>query len=383
MKTGSNKQVQLPVGLLDIDVEAGLMELDQLCGYAARENKKRSFLFVSKVLGKHLPVRPAAMREVYQLLAADLEYLPGPILFVGMAETATGLGQGVYDALIRQTGRDDILFMHTTRYHSSGQIALDFKEIHSHAIDHLLYFPDSSSSKNIFQDARSVVIADDEISTGTTILNLLHQYRMVNTNLSEARLISLTNWLGKERQLELSAAVAPVKLDYVQLLKGAFTFTPDESFKIINEVDVRGGTEIKDRYFPQNWGRFGVTGIPKIDFEFFTGACEFNLQDRILVLGSGEFAYPPFLFAEYLEQLGYNVFFQTTTRSPIMPGNDISEKLQFIDNYGDGIPNFVYNVRCEDYSRIVVCYEHPELPVEHRLPQMLNAVPLYFCNGQL
>jgi len=380
---GVRKQVYLSGGTLDIGVTAGDTDIDRLCGYASRENRKRRFLFVSKVLGKHWPVRPSVMRDVYQLLASHLTDLPGPILFIGMAETATGLGQGIYDALLRQTGRDDVLFIHTTRYHTSRQAAFDFQEIHSHATDHLLYLPETELGKTIFASARSVVISDDEISTGTTILNLLNQYRKINGGIKEARLASLTNWLGDLRKQELTQALHPIKLKFADILQGNFTFTANESFEISNEVDVRGGVGNKDRFFPINWGRFGVTGIPAIDFNCFTDACAFSRKDRILILGSGEFTYPPFLFAEHLEKEGHDVFFQSTTRSPILRGNDISSIIRFTDNYGDGIPNFVYNVRREDYSRIVVCYEHSELPPEHTLPQILDALPLFFawtCN---
>jgi hypothetical protein len=379
--TDRNVAIELPCGCLDIRVDACRMELDRLCGYASRQNRKRSFLFISKVLGKHWPVRPAEMREVYRLLAADLADLPGPVLFIGMAETATGFGQGIYDSLVRQTGREDILFLHTTRYHSSRPPAFDFQEVHSHATDHLLHLPETAEGERIFATAASLVIADDEISTGTTALNLLAAYRDTNPTLREARFVSITNWLGEERDRELREAAAPIRLDYAQILRGAFTFTPSPGFSIDEEIDVRGGTERKDRFFPVNWGRFGIRGIPEIDFRRLTAGCDFAPGAKILVLGTGEFAYPPFLLAEYLEGCGFDVRFQTTTRSPIMLGGDVTERLRFIDNYGDGIANFVYNVRREEYHRIVICYEHPELPVDHLLPGMLEARPLFFSEG--
>jgi len=52
-------------------------------------------LFVSKVLGKHWPVRPTVMREIHARLATQIANLPGPLLVIGMAETATALGRGV------------------------------------------------------------------------------------------------------------------------------------------------------------------------------------------------------------------------------------------------------------------------------------------------
>ncbi|MEI6206769.1 MAG: phosphoribosyltransferase domain-containing protein [Desulfuromonadales bacterium] len=373
--------VELPCGILEIRVDDCRMELGRLCGYASRQNRKRSFLFISKVLGKHWPVRPADMREVYRHLAADLVDLPGPVLFIGMAETATGFGQGIYDSLLRLSGREDILFLHTTRYHSYRRTAFDFQEVHSHATDQILYLPETAEDQLIFTTAASLVIADDEISTGTTALNLLTAYRDANLFLQEARFVSITNWLGAERGKELQDAVSPVRIDYAQILRGGFTFTPDSSFIIDEEIDVRGGTERKDLFFTVNWGRFGIRGIPELDFPRLTSGCNFASGDRILVLGSGEFAYPPFLLAEYLEGCGYDVRFQSTTRSPIMLGNDIRSRLRFTDNYGDGIANFLYNVRREDYSRIIICYENPELPPDHLLPGMLEAQSLFFCEG--
>lgn len=383
MKLHSASRIELPCGQLDILVESCQMELHELCGYASRQNRKRSFLFVSKVLGKHWPVRPAKMREVYRILAAELADLPGPVLFIGMAETATGFGQGIYDSLFSLTGRSDTCFLHTTRYHSSRQPAFDFQEVHSHATDHLLYLPETAEGQQIFAKAASLVIADDEMSTGTTALNLLAAYRKSNPALKEARFVNITNWLGKEREQVLQEAAAPVRINYTQLLRGNFLFTPAAAFSIDEEIDVRGGTDCKDAFFSVNWGRFGVQGIPALDFNRLASGCNITHKDRILLLGTGEFAYPPFLFAEYLEESGYDVHFQSTTRSPIMPGNDIQERLCFTDNYGDGIANFVYNVRQEEYTRIIICYETPKLPGEHQLPELLAAYPLLFCEGAL
>ena len=57
--------------------------LDALFDIAERKNPKRSFLFVSKVLGRHIPVAPRTMKETYVSLAAGLPGdLPGPILFI-------------------------------------------------------------------------------------------------------------------------------------------------------------------------------------------------------------------------------------------------------------------------------------------------------------
>src|SRR5688572_4494697 len=113
----ASKTVRLRCGTLHLHIERADMELEELCGYASRRSRKRGFVFVSKVLGKHYPVRPRRMAEVYARLAGRLGNLPGPVVLIALAETATALGHGVYESWLRQTGRTDALFLHTTRYH--------------------------------------------------------------------------------------------------------------------------------------------------------------------------------------------------------------------------------------------------------------------------
>src|SRR3546814_9982877 len=100
MLVSHNTKIELSTGTLELVIEHAA-ELDAFCDFAARANPKRGFLIVSKVLGRHLPASPNAMRgamdELGQKLPADL---PGPIVFLGMAETATALGQGVFAAYL-------------------------------------------------------------------------------------------------------------------------------------------------------------------------------------------------------------------------------------------------------------------------------------------
>jgi hypothetical protein len=101
-------------------------------------------------------------------------------------------------------------------------------------------------------------------------------------------------------------------------------------------------------------------------------------SQRLLVLGTGEFAYPPFLLAEELERHGLDVRYQSTTRSPIIEGGAIGCSLAFADNYGDGIPNFLYNARREDYDRILVCHETPAATIDGALLSALGAEAVPF-----
>jgi hypothetical protein len=104
----------------------------------------------------------------------------------------------------------------------------------------------------------------------------------------------------------------------------------------------------------------------------------FRPGERVLVLGTGEFAYLPFKLAERLEAEGADVVCQATTRSPILISHDIETALSFADNYEDGIPNFLYNVRAGQYDRVAICYETPARTVQSDLVAALNAQVLLF-----
>lgn len=102
-------------GRLEVEVNASTFEPQALFRFAERRNPKRAFLFVSCVLGRHIPARPSRMAECFDALAAQIPAdLPGPVLVIGMAETAVGLGAGVHRALART--RHDSVYLCSTRH---------------------------------------------------------------------------------------------------------------------------------------------------------------------------------------------------------------------------------------------------------------------------
>jgi hypothetical protein len=182
------------------------MPVESLFSMAARINKKRSFLFVSKVLGKHIPVNPytpllsgAALglllyremggeagsgtmdklleqavhglihplhaEEAYrELLAAQLT-LPRPVVFIGFAETATALGHSMYNLFAGGAS-----YIHTTREDIPElESVISFEEEHSHAVDHLCY----ALNADMLSGGEPVILVDDEITTGNTAINTI------------------------------------------------------------------------------------------------------------------------------------------------------------------------------------------------------------------
>ena len=62
------KEIELSRGRLSVHVnqQHTHWNLDDLLDFAERINPKRAFLFVSKVLGKHIRVAPSVMKRSYE-----------------------------------------------------------------------------------------------------------------------------------------------------------------------------------------------------------------------------------------------------------------------------------------------------------------------------
>lgn len=359
--------VDLRTGHLEIEVVRSELPLADLCGFAARRNPRRGFLFVSRVLGRHLPVRPSVMRDAQERLARQIPVnLPGPVVVLGLAETAIALAQGVHREWTGLSGRDDVLFLHTTRYRLDAPLAFTFEEEHSHASRHLVYAPADPAHAEIFQTARTLVIVDDEASTGGTFVNLARAFAASNgraTPIERIVCVTLTDWSPP------FTARMPADTVVISLLDGSYRFTPNDEAKGITMPHATGNDELKDTTIPRNRGRRGVRAAIGWD-----GAVPSILPgERVLVLGTGEFTWLPFCLAERLEAEGADVWCQATTRSPILVGHDIASGVTFPDNYADGIANFLYNYTPGQYHRVILCHETPQADLPHALLDTLAA----------
>lgn len=383
------REIMLPTGILTVDVHSSDLPLDSVCGFAARRNPKRGFLFVSKVLGKHIPVRPSLIRDVHTRLARQIpEDLPGPVVVIGMAETAIALGHGVFDEYVRLTGRKDVIFLHSTRYATAHPLAIEFKEEHSHAADHLMYVPVDWLQSAYFKEAQSLVLVDDEASTGKTFVNLGQAMIKALPKLRRIVTAVITDWRGPER-LHQTLSAMPVESSSVAVVHGQYSFTPDPGLTAVQMPNSVGNGQRKDGIIRANFGRLGldsnsIGAFHVGGFERFRRTAAFRRlvvernPESMLVLGTGEFAYPPFCLAERLEQEGVDVMYQSTTRSPIMEGLSIGCSITFADNYGDGINNYIYNAAGGMYQRVLICHETPSDTIDSALVDALGAETLEF-----
>ena len=175
---------------------------DDVLRVARRQNnKKRQYLLVNPLQGKHVPVSPTAALSMMAALGAKVrEAFPAARLVIGFAETATAIGAAVAEAL-----SPDCVYLQTTREAAPGVTKwLDFLEEHSHAPEQRLA-ADGLEARLAATD--TVVFVDDELSTGRTLCNILAQMKRELPVLREKKLVaaSLLNRLTESDTARLEA----------------------------------------------------------------------------------------------------------------------------------------------------------------------------------
>ena len=396
------------------------LELDQLFGMAARINKKRGFLFVSRLLGKHIPVVPSASLgagallgclyaeealkrpspleadrlramfasrreadEGYRELMARKIRIEEPTLFIGFAETATALGHSLFDAF-----EGNVTFVHTTREEIEGLVPpIRFEEEHSHAVAHRCYVEDSS----VFREASRIVLVDDEITTGKTALNIIRELHAAfgHRDFAVASLLDWRSVADRERFAELERELG-IRIRCLALIEGEIevkgspleegakeardAFEPLPDFRIrrhdLSPLFEHAGSSPEDRArSPQlgsyllHTGRFGMSAADgeALDRSVARAAEQLAAHrtgSRVLCLGTGEFMYVPMRIAE---RMGDGVYSQSTTRSPIHPlrreAYAVSSAYRYDSVDGEEVANFIYNVEPGQYDEAFVFVE--------------------------
>ncbi|RYY09966.1 MAG: hypothetical protein EON55_17280, partial [Alphaproteobacteria bacterium] len=304
MEPSGTLSFPLRTGCLRVTPLGGAWSLDELCDFAARENPKRGFLVVSKVLGRHFPVAPSTMRRSARDLAALIPTdLPGPVLVVGLAETAICLGQTIHEELRAQWRREDVFFTHSTRQRIDHPLLCRFEEPHSHASAHLIYRPEPA----MLPSPKSLILIDDEISTGTTIRNLADALVGVWPGVERIAVATLTDWsAGSDWSVTI-----PRPTSSCSLLRGKLEWTPYLTGGPAAAFEVAAGS-LGTMPLHTNFGRLGLSAAiatsPTTELPPIAGP--------LRIVGTGEFTYLPFRLAEALELKGHDVVVQATSRSP-------------------------------------------------------------------
>lgn len=337
--------VDLPTGMLvlqGVDPE----RIAELCDFAARANPKRGFLIVSKVLGRHLPTPPEVLRGAADALAAQIPGdLPGPVLFCGMAETATGLAQAVWASW---RGRHPVVvssYMQSSRQIAPGsRILCRFEEGHSHAASHMVQV--TGEVEELLAQARSLVIVDDECSTGGTFVEAAEALVAALPWIERIACVSLTDWSASEFLPRM-----PRPATAHSLIAGTLAWTPGagQAAATLASTANRHGTA-------PAWGMRSRTGL--LAPEAATRApVTARPGERVLVLGDGEHAYEAILIAEEIVANGGIAAVQSITRTPAMLGHAMQSVTTLEDAYGSGAMCHVYNLLAHRPDRIVIAAE--------------------------
>jgi len=379
------REAALPTGHLEVRISpySTCQDIDEYIGFAARDNAKRGFLFVSRVLGKHVPVTPSRMRKAHVALANSIDVSTGDsFVFVGMAETATGLGYGTFEAFQRSVPDVPALYVHTTRYWMDDD-ALTFEESHSHAPNLCLHVALDPRVRAQQEAANVLVLVDDELSTGRTFAHLVREYRLRYPAVEKVQVLTLCDFSGS---LAADTIIdgPDVRVSIDALLMGDHIFLPSCASGHGNPQSSAQPSKHAHPNLGGGFGRRPVSTALRIDD--VVGAPELislaKLDTlRIKVVGTGEFMHGAYVLGAWLEDRGHEVHVQSTTRSPILPGyGAINNACRVSDHYGEGVPNFLYNHFPDDYELTLVCCEGPANQSTRSIASTLSARIVQFVH---
>jgi Phosphoribosyl transferase/TRSP domain C terminus to PRTase_2 len=426
-----NKKISLPIIdhlQMDIYVKENPFQLpiEDFFKMAARINKRRAFLFVSRLLGKHLPIEPKKGLLTGFMLAAryeeimtgkhspqkeklleiyhdsSLPFLDKPFIqkvvcnpiIIGFAETATALGHSFFKAFKQAS------FFHTTREKINElDPIISFEEEHSHATSHRCYV-----KTDILANNREIILVDDELTTGKTAINIIRDLHR-NYPRDKYTVASILDWRSNKWQLEMKALEEELQITVqsVSLLKGSFelvgeqiNLTPKMESLVTNVGNplieyISLENYVKDRIVPltssnlagecnsfrylKDTGRFGIHTEEGTD-DWIKEAAKMLKKKRrgtSLCVGTGEFMYIPMKLASFM---GEDISYQSTTRSPIYPHNEEHYGAQtaycFANPEDKEIVNFLYNVKPNQYDDIFLFFERNVK--EDSLKELLTAL---------
>ena len=365
---------------------------NQLFAIGKRDNNaKRNFLFVSKLLGKHIAVKPEVVRATGYLLSSlkyqfdNTDYInciknnsspsydnhakDNDVLVIGFCETATALGMSVAMSIEGAT------YIATTRepVHGIKQL-VTFEESHSHASTHFMYSNDIQLSQ-----FKKLILVDDEITTGNSLLHLIDTITNV-ANIEDITILTILDWRNEEQKQKFQtfATTHNISLSVYSLVSGT-TVANDKTIYHNNTIGIaEAGKNTMDlscfpktiitmpngeqNFYLTNSGRFGITyrQMQEIEERALKAATSIAQRikgvKRLMVLGHGENMYIPSRVAAQLSIQGYDVMFKTTSRTPIFcDGTLFKDGVEF---YNKGSKYHFYNKHeAEDYDRVIMLCE--------------------------
>lgn len=361
---------------------------NDLVKIAKRENnKKRNYLVVNPLQGKHIPASPQKALGLFSELAKCLEaYRNERILIVGFAETATAIGAQIALCLGAE-------YIQTTREKLEGVSYLYFSEEHSHASEQKLVKEDLDK---VMGRIDRVIFAEDEITTGKTICNLIAAmeqcYRDIDFSKINFSVASLLNGMSEEalgayqnRNINVHYLVKTQHDKYPQAAESAVN---DGIYHERDALCRDGSAFCRNEGLPCHDSSSGETEGGYTDCleihgradsrrlvhaEKYEEACEalfqemirripLEGQEKILILGTEEFMFPGLYAGKRLEERGHFVRFHAATRSPIQVSRaaeyPLHERYALYSQYEEERQIYVYDIA--SYDVVIVTTDAPQ-----------------------
>lgn len=354
---------RLGTGVLDLAVDVERFGPD-LFRVAERINPKRSFLFVSTMLGRHIPVRPsdhfAAVNGIVDQIPDPL--LSDPVLVLGYAETAVGIGAAVARRISRQRPDVSVLYLSTTRHPVEGLGWVGFSEGHSHATAHHVMDPPDLKLRSA--GPVTLVLVDDETTTGSTFAALFGALRDGGLPIGRVLLLTFTDWSAGAAMHAISDLAPDLPVGTFSLMQGRWNWKRDPA-AALPVVPSWSGSPVLAAWEPDLIDD-PLRRAPRLGLRLNENVGVSQLIERlgapepgapVLVIGTGEHVWGPMLLAEGLEQAGADVRLVATTRSPILKGDVVRHKVTFPDHFGAGVPMYLHNVPAQPDARVILMTE--------------------------
>lgn len=340
---------------LDIDDVISIVERDG--------NKKRNYLILNKLQAKYLPVKANQAFDMFDLLANEVKEYKGNIVVIGFAETATAIGARIAQKLAEKPG-NKVTFLPTTRESFNQAPIVEFKEEHSHAVEQIIY-----GEKEMFEKADYIMFAEDELTTGNTILNCVKNLNFKCKYVAA----SLANCMSdeqietfKENNIEPIWLMRLDKSDYTKI-SGNDSINIEYEDKEIPDLKVENTIKLDNP-------RLGVDILKYYNdsIELAKNIIKNNdlKNKKVLILGTEECMYPGMIVTEYLNKNGINAYVQTTTRVPACVSQKedytLKTRYQVKSLYGDRY-TYIYNLEKYDIAIIISDGYNMEKSVENAL----------------
>lgn len=335
-----------------------------------KNNKKRNYLVINQLQGKHIPVKGKTAFKLFDELAHLLkkEYANQKLLLIGFAETATAIGARVAIQL-------NSLYIQTTREPMPDVEYLYFSEEHSHATEQKLVKNDIDSC---IHDIDRIIFIEDEVTTGNTIRNIIRIIKNTYHKQINFSVASLLN--GMDENALKTYEEQGIKLHYLVKTQHERYSEMAEEYKKDGIYNVMKNEENMPEYKElllnnyQNTRRIVQAGK-------YEKACERLWEqlgekekdgleyESILVLGTEEFMYPAIYIASRFEEQGIYAVSHSTTRSPISVFEEeqyplhVSNEMQSL--YDGNRTTYLYDV-CK-YDKVYIITDSMEKGLEKDL----------------